>query len=846
MVDFNKLRAAKAVAPAIKPTEIFRRLPKPAEINDLYTSQAEVLDKWFERRTERDLVLKLHTGGGKTLVGLLIGQSVLNETQEPVIYLCPTNQLVEQTLRKAAEYGIAAVRYEQERWGYFSEDFLSGKSLMICNYDMLFNGKSRFGVRGIKNVTSVAAVIADDAHVAFSSVRDAFTLRVDKLKTEETYRTLTNMFRGDFDTVGRVGTFDDIVSGKETAVIEVPHWCWQPRINAVRELLRPTAEKDYMFVWPFLRDNLELCHVLIGRKAFVLTPILPLIDLIPTFADCPRRIYMSATIGDDSAIVRTFDADVKYVANPIRSESLAGVSERMILLPDTMGFEKDIPTLVRSLIARIQSKFNSGVVILVPSEHAASSWKDVAEYADTTEKVADCVKLLQSGQSRGPFVFANRYDGIDLPGEACRFLVMSNLPTGYGEYDQFMSYVSMGGVVRNNALAQRIEQGIGRGARGSGDYCVVILAGPDLNAWLGLSSHRPLLTSSTQAQLEMGLEISKGISNADELFDTIRKCLERSEGWPEYHAGRLAELSETPPVDHEKLEQAAVERKAFRLCRDGYHEKAIGTIKTFVEGSKLDHVTKGWMLQTAARAANLWGRSDLLQELQRAAYAQNSNVSRPKVAPPYVHLLPPGKQAEEIVEMLAKYRPTRAFLSHFEEIVAHLVPEASSNQFEEALASFGEMLGFRTERPEKIYGKGPDVLWRMNNRVSLVIEAKSRKHGSNPLTKDQQGQLLVAGEWFKKEYPTEDFIRVSLHPNVDSTDQTIPADCRVLTLEKLNSMIADARGLFRDLCESLAATTGLQVRCESSLKSVNLRPEALVKEYLSPFRPASPHSGQDD
>lgn len=37
MVDFNKLRAAKAQPPAIKPTEIFRRLPKPPKINDLYT-----------------------------------------------------------------------------------------------------------------------------------------------------------------------------------------------------------------------------------------------------------------------------------------------------------------------------------------------------------------------------------------------------------------------------------------------------------------------------------------------------------------------------------------------------------------------------------------------------------------------------------------------------------------------------------------------------------------------------------------------------------------------------------------------------------------------------------------
>ena len=95
MVDFKKLRQSKNQPNAIEPLEIFRRLPKPSGINDLYISQAEVLKQWFDRRNdEQDLVIKLHTGGGKTLVGLLIAQSILNEHHEPVIYLAPTVQLV--------------------------------------------------------------------------------------------------------------------------------------------------------------------------------------------------------------------------------------------------------------------------------------------------------------------------------------------------------------------------------------------------------------------------------------------------------------------------------------------------------------------------------------------------------------------------------------------------------------------------------------------------------------------------------------------------------------------------------------------------------------------------------
>ena len=44
---------------------------------------------------------------------------------------------------------------------------------------------------------------------------------------------------------------------------------------------------------------------------------------------------------------------------------------------------------------------------------------------------------MQAGEAFGPLVLANRYDGIDLAGDACRFLVMDNLPQGTTNYDVF-------------------------------------------------------------------------------------------------------------------------------------------------------------------------------------------------------------------------------------------------------------------------------------------------------------------------------------------------------------------------------------------------------------------------
>ncbi len=65
MVDFKKLRTERPKNNIIEPEAIFRRLPKPPGIKDIYVSQKEILDGWFARRGEKDLVIKLNTGGGK-------------------------------------------------------------------------------------------------------------------------------------------------------------------------------------------------------------------------------------------------------------------------------------------------------------------------------------------------------------------------------------------------------------------------------------------------------------------------------------------------------------------------------------------------------------------------------------------------------------------------------------------------------------------------------------------------------------------------------------------------------------------------------------------------------------
>lgn len=833
MVDFAQLRTQKKKATPTEPLEIFRRLPKPPGINDLYTSQAEVLDTWYQRRAQRDTVLKLHTGGGKTLVGLLMAQSTINETNEPVLYLAPTTQLVNQTLEKAKALGIAAVPYQ--KGASLDDAFINGKAVMVATYKALFNGLSKFGVRGSATTpVKAAAIILDDAHVAFSVVRDTFTLEVTAEDNKARYQELTGLFRKAFRDMDRLGTFDDTLSGLSYGVIEVPYWAWNEQLDAVREQLRSDAKK-YALIWPLLRDNLHLCHALISKDAFTITPVLPLVNLFPTFSEAPRRIYMSATIADDSEIVRTFDADPKLVNEALTSRSLAGVSERMILIPDLMPFKFNAREAAEKLLEWTTEKKDFGAVILVPSDAAAERWGDAATVAKGSKEVQEQVDELQSGSTRGPVVFASRYDGIDLPGDSCRLLIMDGLPAGTSDYELLRASALYGGATISRMLAQRIEQGIGRGARGSGDHCVVLLMGADLASWVAKDANFKLLTSATRAQLDMGSTVSKAVKNLKELASTIGKSYDRDSDWVEYHAETLAEEVEVEPADPERFGQAADERKAFNLWYDGYHQKAISRIERLLSDAKgMDVQTRGWLQQFAARVASQWGQGDRAEDLQREAYASNRNLLRPTVPPPYRALPTPGAQANAIAEAISTYRMRRGFLQRFEEVVAHLHAQASANQFEQALADLGGMIGVSAERHDS-NGIGPDVLWLLPGAPAWVIEAKSRKNGKNALTKEEHGQLLVAEEWFREHYKGGDCQRVSVHAKNMATKAAAATGSYALTYQKLASLISDARALLSTLCESQLTSNDLVAECARQLVDSPLEARKLSKSYLTAF-----------
>ncbi len=80
--DFSKIPAHNQQTKPIDPIEIFQASAlTDGSINDLWLAQGDALREWNDRRNDKDIAVVLNTGAGKTLVGLLITQSLVQETQ---------------------------------------------------------------------------------------------------------------------------------------------------------------------------------------------------------------------------------------------------------------------------------------------------------------------------------------------------------------------------------------------------------------------------------------------------------------------------------------------------------------------------------------------------------------------------------------------------------------------------------------------------------------------------------------------------------------------------------------------------------------------------------------------
>lgn len=811
MVDFSKRLGKPVATKKINPLDIYESLDRATEKSGpLRPAQIAVLTEWHEKlREQKDTIVKLHTGQGKTLIGLLMLQSMINSLGKPVLYLCPNKFLVQQTCFQAKRFGISYVTIQDD----LPEEFIDGKVILITSIHMLFNGLTKFKL-GPQSLP-VSTILMDDSHACIDAIKQQCTIQLTK--HHPAYQEILTLFGPSLADQGS-GTYNDILNGDHDSLLSVPYWDWQDKHSEVAAILskyndqelknsrrqfeqnqknslgkssegkqlalpaqvkagQKKTEKDaskvkdaeavkqekgqIKYVWPILKDGIAECQCLITGSKLEISPYHIPLNLFGTYHNAKHRIFMSATVTEDSFLIKGLGLSPKTIQAPLGYDKERWSGEKMILIPSLIDESLDRATISKMLAAPVKKR-PYGVVVLNPSFHNTTYWASNGATVADKDSIYTAIDQLRAGNFEKVLAIANRYDGIDLPDETCRILILDAKPFAESLADRYMEERLGNSDVIAMKTARIIEQGLGRSVRGEKDYSVIVLMGADLIRTIKTESARRYFSNQTRTQIEIGRDIARfseeeikaGGNPQKVLTDLIEQCLRRNEGWKEFYKEQMDKMT-NEDRQNKTLEIFAEELRA----ETKYHERAYREAGLITQALIDKHfnnspLERGWYLQEMARYSYPSSASES-NRLQIAAHKSNPYLLRPREGMEIVKLQPIGqRRIENLREWMQRYSTHDDMLLIVKDILSKLAFGVESDRFEQALNDLAKMLGFSGQRPEKEWKAGPDNLWILRDGEYLLIECKNEVELSRAeINKTETGQMNNACAWFETNYP---------------------------------------------------------------------------------------------
>ena len=183
------------------------------------------------------------------------------------------------------------------------------------------------------------------------------------------------------------------------------------------------------------------------------------------FASASQRIYMSATLGEGGDLERITGVRVIERLPAPDGWERQGSGRRFVLLPDF-----SLPRMTADYaIANVVGK-SPRTLILTPDGNTAK------QVTDLLEENCPSLNILTAGDIEASLdafttsdcaalVLAGRYDGLDLPGDACHLEVIYGLPSATDAQERFL-FTRLGAhALLRDRIRTRLTQALGRCTR---------------------------------------------------------------------------------------------------------------------------------------------------------------------------------------------------------------------------------------------------------------------------------------------------------------------------------------------------------------------------------------------
>ena len=798
MVDFSKRLSDKKIEALIDPIKLYETLDRAHDKGPLRPSQEAVLSEWFSaRRDERDLIVKLHTGQGKTLIGLLMLQSRLNEKKGPCLYLCPNNFLIDQTCEQAKQFGIITCTASPD----LPDEFTSGRSILVTSVQKLFNGLTKFQLH--KKSVQVGTILMDDAHACSDAIRDACRIRLPH--DDPAYAEIMTLFAADIEQQG-IGTYADISNNKYDALLPVPYWAWLDReADVARILAKGFARDTIKYAWPLIKDMLGQCRCVVSGAAIEIEPYVPPLEVFGTYWNAPHRVFMSATVTDDAFLIKGLQLRIQAITTPLTYKKERWSGEKMVLIPSLIHEDLTRSEIVHRFAPPKKDRKGGGIVAIVSSFRNAEDWKKYGALVTDKVTVGQAVNDLKKSKFDQAVILVNRYDGIDLSDDACRILIFDGKPYSESLIDLYQEACREGSQATLMRTVRTIEQGLGRSVRGEKDYSTIVILGSDLIRLLRDKTSRKYFSSQMDTQIEIGLEIAemakedieKGEIPTTSFSGLIRQCLQRDPIWKAFYAQKMNDVKPTGPSKH-ILDIYATELLAEQKYRAGDCAGAMAHIQSALDKQLFDGEDKAWYLQEMARYSYCHDRLES-QRLQVAAHSANRLLLRPPSGVRVAKLKIVSKgRVERIIAWIKLHEGYEQLNIAISDILSQLVFGVKADKFEQALDELSGALGFKGERPDKEWKEGPDNLWALDDTHYVVWECKSEVDVTRAeINKREAEQMNRSCAWFGKHYAGSKAKNIIVHPS--KTIQKAAAfthDVEVMDEASLKQFVKSVRSFF--------------------------------------------------